>query len=152
MKRILLVCTGNTCRSSMAKGIFEQIIEKEGLKDQISIDSAGTSVYYSEGANPKAIEAVGEMGIDISGHVSKQIDEKLIADADMVLTMTRTQKSHLHHLFPGYAFKITTIKEQAEENFYIDISDPFGSGLSTYRKTAYELQKTIKTLVENKKI
>ncbi|SHF00011.1 low molecular weight protein arginine phosphatase [Alkalibacter saccharofermentans] len=152
MKKILLVCTGNTCRSSMAKGIFEDLIKKEGRNDEIAIDSAGISVYYSEGANPNAILAAREMGIDISSHISKQVDEYHIANSDLVLTMTTGQKEILKARYSGYAFKIFTLKEFEGDSKTWDIADPFGGSLDIYKRTAKEIKDAITNLINNKKI
>ena len=72
---ILLVCTGNTCRSSMAEGIFNQIL-KENDDDDVHVTSAGISVYVSTSASEEAICAMEEMDIDISDHMSSQITEE----------------------------------------------------------------------------
>ncbi|HAE61716.1 MAG TPA: protein tyrosine phosphatase [Eubacteriaceae bacterium] len=152
MKKILLVCTGNTCRSSMAKGIFEDLIKKEGRTDEISIDSAGTSVYYSEGANPYAVSAVKEMGIDISGHKSKQVEEYHVANSDLILTMTLGHKEILKSKYGGYSYKIFTLKEYAGKNSDFDIADPFGGSMETYRYTAEEIKDAISDLINHKKI
>jgi len=152
MKRILLVCTGNTCRSSMAKGIFEDLIKKEGRNDEISIDSAGTSVYYSEGANPNAILAARDMGIDISSHISKQVKEYHVANSDLVLTMTTGQREILKTRYSGYAFKIFTLKEFEGDSKTWDIADPFGGNLDIYKRTAKEIKDAITNLINNKKI
>ena len=58
---ILLVCTGNTCRSSMAKGLLEQILDEEGDRS-IEVDSAGLNVYVPSEASEYAVEVMDEMG------------------------------------------------------------------------------------------
>lgn len=152
MKKLLMICTGNTCRSSMAKGILEKLLTEAGMEELVNVDSAGTSVFFPEGANPKAIEAVKSMGIDLTDHLSKQVDEELIANSDLILTMTSRQKEMLQSAYPGYAFKITTLKEQAQIEGDKDISDPYGATLSVYKKTAEELKEILHILVYHKKI
>lgn len=152
MRNILLVCTGNTCRSSMAKGILEALLQQEGLDHTVAVDSAGTSVLYPEQAHPNAVEAVREWGIDLAGHLAKQVDEYLIANADLVLTMTSGQKELLQRMYPGYAHKITTLKEQAQVSGSRDISDPYGASLAVYQRTARELKEILHQLVTHKKI
>ncbi|QSX09318.1 low molecular weight protein arginine phosphatase [Alkalibacter rhizosphaerae] len=152
MKKVLLVCTGNTCRSSMAKGLLEHLLQEEKRIHAVEVDSAGTSVYFPEGANSNAIAVLKEWGIDISGHVAKQVDEYLIANADLVLTMTTSQKNMLQSTFPGYAFKITTLKEQAQVAGHPDILDPYGASLAVYKKTAEELKEILHHMVCHHKI
>src|SRR5690606_11346889 len=102
--------------------------------------------------HPNAVEAVKEWGIDLRGHLAKQVDEYLIANADLVLTMTTSQKDLLQKVYPGYAHKITTLKEQAQVTGSRDISDPYGLSLTTYQKTAQELKEILHHLVKHKKI
>ena len=61
MKNILFVCTGNTCRSPMAEGIFNHFILNEDKLNGIKASSAGISVFGGDGANPKTQKAVKEL-------------------------------------------------------------------------------------------
>ncbi|HHZ01170.1 MAG TPA: low molecular weight protein arginine phosphatase, partial [Tissierellia bacterium] len=64
---ILFVCTGNTCRSPMAEGLFKDMLRKNNIEN-IKVSSAGLSVFPGEHVNEKAIRALKEKGIDISSH------------------------------------------------------------------------------------
>lgn len=112
LKNILLICTGNTCRSSMAEGILKQLLKNEN----ISVKSAGTSVFVSEPANNKAIHVMREMGVDISQHISQPVTEKLISESDIVLTMTENHKVRILSMFPEAENKIYTLKEYASKD------------------------------------
>ncbi|MFZ7119687.1 MAG: hypothetical protein ACOWWH_01875 [Eubacteriaceae bacterium] len=109
MKNVLLVCTGNTCRSSMAEGILKYLIKDK----QVHIKSAGTSVFMSEPANNKAIKVMEEMGFDISKHRSKPITEELIKESDIILTMTKAHKEKVINASPQAKEKVFTLKEYA---------------------------------------
>lgn len=78
-KTIYFICTGNACRSQMAEGFGRAI-----LGDRWQVYSAGIEAH---GVNPKAVEAMEEVGIDISNHTSDLIDPKVIAQADLVVTL-----------------------------------------------------------------
>jgi arsenate reductase (thioredoxin) len=78
-KRILIVCTGNSARSQMAEGLMRH----EGA-GRVEAYSAGTKPTH---VRPEAIAALGEIGIDISGHRSKNVDEFLGAEWDYVITV-----------------------------------------------------------------
>ena len=77
--KILILCTGNSCRSQMAEGFFRRY-----GGDKIEVKSAGLE---PKGVNPLAIQVMKEVGIDISGHSSKHLDEFLNEDFDYVITV-----------------------------------------------------------------
>lgn len=72
MQNILILCTGNSCRSQIAEGFLKKIISEKKLDAQAC--SAGIEAH---GLNPRAVKAMNEIGIDISGHKSKTLDELL---------------------------------------------------------------------------
>ncbi len=78
-KTIYFICTGNSCRSQMAEGWAKQI-----LADDWNVYSAGIETH---GVNPKAIEAMKEVGIDISNHTSDLIDNNIIKNSNLVVTL-----------------------------------------------------------------
>jgi arsenate reductase len=79
MKRILFLCVANSARSQMAEGLA-----RDRLGARIDVLSAGSS---PTGINPYAVEAMAEIGIDISGHRSKSVDEVDLAGIDLVVTL-----------------------------------------------------------------
>lgn len=80
MKRnVLFFCTGNSCRSQMAESILRRL-----RGDAYHVYSAGTK---PSSVNPKAVKVMAEIGIDISGHVSKSVDEFVNRDFDFVVTV-----------------------------------------------------------------
>lgn len=105
MKKILVLCTGNSCRSQMAEGYLRYF-----AGDKATVYSAGTEIH---GVNPMAIATMQEDGIDISKHTSNALDEYLHLAFDYVLTVCdRAQEScpvfpgtaqRLHHNFPDPA-------------------------------------------------
>nr|ARO44695.1 Arsenate reductase [Staphylococcus arlettae] len=78
-KTIYFICTGNSCRSQMAEGWGKQI-----LGDEWHVYSAGIETH---GVNPKAIEAMKEVSIDISNHTSDMIDSNILKQSDLVVTL-----------------------------------------------------------------
>ncbi|MEM7141252.1 MAG: hypothetical protein AAF548_09490 [Actinomycetota bacterium] len=84
--RILTVCTGNTCRSPMAEAILSARLAERGI--EASVASVGTLGWSERGATPHAVTAVAELGLDLSGHRSRKIENEHL-DVDLVLAMTR---------------------------------------------------------------
>ena len=117
-KKVLVLCTGNSCRSQIAEGYLRNFAEQKA-----EIFSAGVETH---GVNPKAIETMKEDGIDISHHTSNNIDEYRNIDFDFVITVcdnakercpffpTKAQK--FHYNFPDPA-KATGSDDEISEEF-----------------------------------
>jgi arsenate reductase len=118
MKKILVLCTGNSCRSQIAEGYLRYF-----AGNLAQIYSAGIATH---GVNPRAVATMQEDAIDISGHTSNHVEEYKEVDFDFVLTvcdnaqeqcpvfLTKAQK--LHYNFPDPA-KATGTEEQIQEQF-----------------------------------
>ena len=96
-KRVLILCTGNSARSQMAEGLLRHI-----AGDKFEVESAGTIASF---VRPQAIAAMAEIGIDISGHRSKCLDEFLDTEFDYVITVCDNAKQTCP-MFPGNAKRI----------------------------------------------
>ena len=117
MKNILVLCTGNSCRSQIAEGYLRHF-----AGEKAEIYSAGVETH---GVNPRAISAMKEDGIDISQHTSNNIDEYFNIDFDVVITVCDNAKEHcpvfptkakkFHHNFPDPSKSKGTEEEVLEE-------------------------------------
>lgn len=117
MKNILVLCTGNSCRSQIAEGYLRHF-----AGEKAEIYSAGIETH---GVNPRAISIMKEDGIDISKHTSNNIDEYLDIDFDFVITVCDNAKEHcpvfptkakkFHHNFPDPSKSKGTEEEVLEE-------------------------------------
>ncbi len=96
MKRVLVLCTGNSCRSQIAEGYLQHF-----AGNKAKVYSAGVETH---GVNPRAIATMKEDGIDISNHTSNNIDEYFDIDFDFVITVCDNAKERCPY-FPTRAIK-----------------------------------------------
>lgn len=109
--RILFVCTGNTCRSSMAAALFRRILEAQGLRDQVEVRSAGIAAELGAPASRFAQEALREVEISLADHQATRVNEQLVQWADLILTMTRRHKEVVTTAYPAAREKVHVLKE-----------------------------------------
>lgn len=141
MKRVLFVCTGNTCRSPMAEALLRHYGE-----GKFEVQSAGVFAYPGSDASVHAKEALAEKGIVID-HAAQQVNDTLVDWADIVVTMTENHKQIVLGHYPSVEKKLDTLYGLTE-GVSKDISDPFGGSLSTYKETLEEMEKLVQTLLK----
>ncbi|NLY89825.1 MAG: ribose 5-phosphate isomerase B [Firmicutes bacterium] len=112
MQSVLFVCTGNTCRSPMAAGLFAKILQEKG-ETGIKITSAGLAAVDGAPASAEAVEVMRRAGVDLSGHRARRLTREMVLAADLVLTMTRRQKEAVLVLAPEAGEKVFTLHEFA---------------------------------------
>lgn len=138
--KIVFVCTGNTCRSPMAEAFLNNY-----TNNHISI-SAGINAFENQSASKGSKFAMNEEGINLEFHKSKNINEAIMKENDLILTMTMSHKNILNHYFPEYREKIFTLSEYVKEKQ--DVLDPFGSDLKTYIIVKDQIKNLIKKLIQ----
>ncbi|HIV96154.1 MAG TPA: low molecular weight protein arginine phosphatase [Candidatus Agathobaculum stercoravium] len=139
MDKIIFICTGNTCRSPMAEGLFRA----HGGEDKTGLTAASAGLFTQDGmpASQNAVAAAAELGADITAHRSRMLTPELARDARYLVCMTGAHYDRLCELFPDCADKVFTLLPE-------DISDPFGGDLETYRRAAAEIDKGVRSIIE----
>ncbi|MBR2867825.1 MAG: low molecular weight phosphatase family protein [Clostridia bacterium] len=129
---ILFVCTGNTCRSPMAEGIFKKIVSDKKI-DNINASSAGLFAMTGDSVAENAVRAVERFGCDISAHRARRITSYVLDETDKFVCMTPEHAASLALYVPSD--KITVLGR--------GIPDPYGGNLETYLTCANSIRTAI---------
>jgi protein-tyrosine-phosphatase len=135
--RVVLVCTGNTCRSPMAEGLLKRALKARRVED-VEVLSAGVAAMPGAPAARNAQAAMRELGADISGHRARALEDLDLTGA-LVLTMTRAQADHVRRTRPKA--RVFVLREYA--GLGGEIPDPFGGPLDTYVKAALSIGEAV---------
>jgi protein-tyrosine phosphatase len=124
MASILIVCTGNICRSPMAEGILRQLLSERGAED-IRVESAGVAGWQDSPPTGEAIMAMMEREIDITGHLARRLGRQMIESSDLIVAMTADHRDAVARISPGAAARTFTLKELVDllERSGLDATD-----------------------------
>lgn len=142
MFQVLLVCTGNTCRSPMAEGILKTLLPDE-IAGNVRIRSAGTAALPGTPAAPLAVSALTARGIDIRGHRAAVLTADLLRESDLVLGMEPQHLERARELVPEVADRAHLITERgtgSRARPEPGIADPIGGGADTYEDTVHRIR------------
>lgn len=136
--KILFVCTGNTCRSPMAEGIFRRMMQERGLEEKVLCQSAGLSAVEGAPAAENAVKACREIGISLEDHEARRLTGEEIPVWDLFFTMSKTH---------GYILEQAGVPAQ---RIYLPsyIADPFGQDLEAYRACRDKLREELERFFE----
>lgn len=147
MKSVLIVCTGNICRSPLAEIIMKRDLVKKDSGDSFTISSAGTGAWEGKSASEGAYLVAIENSLDVSHHRATLLTLELVDRSDIVFTMARHHRLRVQEL--GGDGKVFLLGEYAGlTNDEAEVADPYGGDIAVYRETYRELEAAIDLVVD----
>jgi protein-tyrosine phosphatase len=129
MVRVLFVCMGNICRSPLAQGVFEDLVRREGLEDEICVDSAGTHSYHiGKAPDPRAQESARRRGLDLGSQRARRIGPEDCESFDYVLTMDEENYEVVAALCRNKTAEVRPFLDYAPGRPEREVPDPYFGG------------------------
>lgn len=148
---VLLVCTGNTCRSPMGEMLLKKIVAEklncpipELEQRGVVIASAGVAAVPGCAASIEAVEVLQDRGLDISKHESQPLTDKLVRHADLIFTMTGGHRHAILRRWPEASSRTFTLRPDGG-----DINDPIGGPKELYRECADQVERALRERMQS---
>ena len=151
MAKVLFVCMGNICRSPTAEGVFRHLVEGQGLRGRIMVDSAGTHAYHvGQPPDTRAQAAASRRGIDLSRQRARKANSGDFKRFDYVLAMDRDNYTDLTSICPpGEEHRLKLFLDFAPGIETRDVPDPYYGGNRGFEAVLNMVEKASEGLLEH---
>lgn len=148
--RVLFVCLGNICRSPLAQGVFEDVLRREGLGDEVFVDSAGTGSWHvGHPPDERAQKSASLRGIDLSSQRARRIGPDDCQSFDYVLTMDEENYQTVAALCREGGAEVRPFLDYAPERAEIEVPDPFYGGSEGFEHVLDLVEEASEGLLED---
>ena len=135
MKKIMFICSGNTCRSPLAEGLFKKYLKDNNITD-IQVESAGVGVFPGDAVSINSILVACNRGVDISDHRARNINPEHILTTDLFFCMSDSHKQVM-------------LRHCSENKIYVlNVPDPYGRPIENYEECAKQLESLFPQVLE----
>lgn len=146
--KIMFICTGNICRSAMAHWLMKKKLKENNLPN-IDVYSSGIFAMPGDISTEEAINVMEEYGVNLKQHRATLTRDSNIQEMDIILCMTNSHKHTLIQMYPNLKDKIMTLKEYVDiTKDGVEIKDPWGYDIATYRFCAAEIDRCLEELIK----
>jgi protein-tyrosine-phosphatase len=146
-KQIIVVCTGNTCRSPMGERLLAHALKAEASPlDKLKVISAGVSAAHGQPASPNSVKALNKVSLDLSDHKSRMLSPYLLEDTFAIFAMTESHRDYIEEMYREIELPpILLFRELMGDS--PEVPDPFGADLGAYIETRDALAEAIPSIL-----
>jgi protein-tyrosine phosphatase len=147
--RVLFVCMGNICRSPLAQGVFEALLRREGLEDEVFVDSAGTGAWHvGRPPDERAQRSARARGLDLSSQRARKVSPEDCENFDYVLTMDEDNYRVVAALCRGNAI-VRPFLDFATDSPEREVPDPYYGGPDGFEHVLDLVEEASEGLLED---
>jgi protein-tyrosine phosphatase len=150
MIRVLFICLGNICRSPLAQGVFENVLRREELEEEVFVDSAGTGSWHvGHPPDERAQRSAGLRGLDISAQRARRVTPDDCQSFDYVLTMDEENYRAVAVLCREGNAVVRPFLDYAPDHIETEVPDPFYGGSEGFEHVLNLVEEASEGLLED---